>query len=874
MTSLKDFIKKVRAAKTIADERTVIQKESAAIRTSFRENDTDNHVRKQNVAKLLYLFTLGERTHFGQVECLKLLATSKFSDKRLGYLGTMLLLDENQEVLTLLTNSLNQDLSHPNQYIVSLALCTLGNIASTEMARDLFADIEKLIVSSNSYLRRKAAICAMRIIRKVPELEENYVDKAKLLLGDKSHGVLLCAMALVTDICINNPDQIPNFRQSLPLLIKQLEAVIQSGYDPEHDVTGIPDPFLQVKILRLMRILGAGDAQSSEMMSDILTSIASKTDSTKNVGNAVLYEAVQTIFSIEADPGLRVLGVTILGKFLSNRDNNTRYVALNTLLQVIEREPIAVQRHRATIIQCLQDSDISIRRRALELSYELVNEQNVRALTRDLLSFLETADTEFKAKLTSQIAIAAEKYAPNRRWHIDTIIRMLKIAGGYTQENVLSSFVVLVMNSEDLQLYTVQKLYASVRNDFTQEGLTLAATWLIGEYGNVLLQGGSFNDEDQPVEVSPAAIVDVLESILNSSYATEVVKEYVLNALMKLTTRVGQNPSIIERIRLLLQKNAMDLDTEIQQRVAEYSTLFKYDSVRVGVLERMPAPEMAQELSKRYEEEKKKKDVKRNPLRSVTANLSTGGSTGKSSVAVKNNGGAGASAGDLLLDLMGDDDSSAGAGGAGNGVSAAPSAAPQKNNIDLLSDLFGGSGDNGSSTSTGNGGSTNSAPAKPANQSILDLFGNSPAAPSSVPVSAPAPTPVRSTAPFSSTLGIGEIEAYSRGSLRLTLEPIRKEEPGSVVIVARFHNDGGLGSPEISNINLQVAIPKGQKLTMKALSGGGLVVAGSGPVTQELKIAGTPGGNVKLRMRLSYSVGGGEEVKDQVDFAKFPEGLL
>lgn len=91
----------MRAAKTIADERTVIQKESAAIRTSFRENDTDNHVRKQNVAKLLYLFTLGERTHFGQVECLKLLATSKFSDKRLGYLGTMLLLDENQEVLTL-----------------------------------------------------------------------------------------------------------------------------------------------------------------------------------------------------------------------------------------------------------------------------------------------------------------------------------------------------------------------------------------------------------------------------------------------------------------------------------------------------------------------------------------------------------------------------------------------------------------------------------------------------------------------------------------------------------------------------------------------------------------------------------------------------
>ncbi len=49
--------------------------------------------------KLLYLFTLGERTHFGQIECLKLLASPHFADKRLGHLATSLLLDENQESL-------------------------------------------------------------------------------------------------------------------------------------------------------------------------------------------------------------------------------------------------------------------------------------------------------------------------------------------------------------------------------------------------------------------------------------------------------------------------------------------------------------------------------------------------------------------------------------------------------------------------------------------------------------------------------------------------------------------------------------------------------------------------------------------------------
>jgi AP-1 complex subunit gamma-1 len=107
---------------TLADERSVIQKESAAIRvsyfplpqdgpadnvqTSFKEEDS--FARHNNIAKLLYIHMLGYPAHFGQIECLKLVASPRFSDKRLGYLGIMLLLDENQEVLTLVTNSLKK----------------------------------------------------------------------------------------------------------------------------------------------------------------------------------------------------------------------------------------------------------------------------------------------------------------------------------------------------------------------------------------------------------------------------------------------------------------------------------------------------------------------------------------------------------------------------------------------------------------------------------------------------------------------------------------------------------------------------------------------------------------------------------------------
>ena len=121
------------------------------------------------------------------------------------------------------------------------------------------------------------------------------------------------------------------------------------------------------------------------------------------------------------------MAINILGKFLTNRDNNIRYVALNTLNKVVSMDTNAVQRHRNTILDCLRDGDISIRRRALELSYALVNEGNVRVMTRELLSFLEVADNEFKLGMTTQITLGAERFAPNKRWQIDTVLRVLTL---------------------------------------------------------------------------------------------------------------------------------------------------------------------------------------------------------------------------------------------------------------------------------------------------------------------------------------------------------------------------------------------------------------------------------------------------------------
>ncbi|KAJ4302135.1 clathrin associated protein complex large subunit [Collariella sp. IMI 366227] len=660
--TVKQFIRNVRAAKTIADERAVIQKESASIRASFREESADHGVRRNNVAKLLYLFTLGERTHFGQIECLKLLASPRFADKRLGHLATSLLLDENQEVLTLVTNSLKNDLSHSNQYVVGLALCTLGNIASVEMSRDLFTEIENLVSTANPYIRRKAALCAMRICRKVPDLQEHFVEKASQLLSDRNHGVLLCGLTLVTSLCEADEAEggeegiIEKFRQFVPVLVRTLKGLASSGYAPEHDVTGITDPFLQVKLLRLLRVLARGDAQVTEQINDILAQVATNTDSSKNVGNSILYEAVLTILDIEADSGLRVLGVNILGKFLTNKDNNIRYVALNTLVKVVAIDTNAVQRHRNTILECLRDPDISIRRRALDLSFTLINESNVRVLIRELLAFLEVADNEFKTTMTTQIGVAADRYAPNKRWHFDTMLRVVTLAGNYVKEPILSSFIRLIATTPELQTYAVQKLYQNLKKDITQESLTQAGAWCIGEYGEALLRGGQYEEEELVQEVKEHEIVDLFSTILNSNYATQVTTEYLITALVKLTTRLS-DAAQIERIRRILQTHQTSLDVEVQQRAVEFGNLLTHDQIRRGVLEKMPPPQIKEES--RVLGEAAKKTTK---------------ATNRKSKIIK------PKEEDLLFDLMGDSGS----------PGPAPINGSSSNNTDLLADILGG----------------------------------------------------------------------------------------------------------------------------------------------------------------------------------------
>ncbi len=211
-----------------------------------------------------------------------------------------------------------------------MALSGLAQCLSPAMARELAPEIDRLLHQPVSpILRKKAAACALKMIQKDPELagEGFFVDKVTGLIGDKNASVTLGGVALMTVLLGAEPGLRADYQKLLPVLIKASKSVTSSPFDPEHDVSGVPDPVLQVSLLKLMRRLGCVSDEYVDLLAVLATTFS---DSTKNVGHAVAFEVAQNILAIAQEaPQLQSLATDILSKFLgSSSDSNLRFVAL------------------------------------------------------------------------------------------------------------------------------------------------------------------------------------------------------------------------------------------------------------------------------------------------------------------------------------------------------------------------------------------------------------------------------------------------------------------------------------------------------------------------------------------------------------------
>ena len=495
----KDLIKRVRKSKTAAEERQILAKESAAIRTSIKEDLPRN--RTVNVSKLLYLNLLFFPTQYGQMECLKVAASEKISDKRLGYLAVSLLIEEGSPILTLVINCLKNDLNSPLDSVVSLALNTFLSIGKHEaMVQDLLPEVQRHLHHPEARIRKKAAVAVAKIIYAFPDMIECFMDDLENVFANHlDHSVLLSICAMLKGFVQVEPSFKYKFTRYLPEVTKIIRTVLQESFLSEYEINGVPDPFLLCSLLQLVRLIVPGiDAQMDDnsdnyqsIVSDCLIFLVGVIDEDKGASNCILYEVVRIILHFPyPDHSLVLLAVNVLAKFISHSDHNLRFIALGLLSKFASIDLESVQNHRERIFECLSDPDISIKHAAIQLMFELVNKETWKLTLSELCCFYLDCNCELKQYMIRKLIDCLNQFARDDfDFYKSTILKLLKKSNTVTiTEDLVDSIIIVVEKQKEpvKKAFLNNSIMTELPNAFENHYVGMISFYLVGSHVDLI----------------------------------------------------------------------------------------------------------------------------------------------------------------------------------------------------------------------------------------------------------------------------------------------------------------------------------------------------------------------------------------------------
>lgn len=91
------------------------------------------------------------------------------------------------------------------------------------------------------------------------------------------------------------------------------------------------------------------------------------------------------------------------------------------------------------------------------------------------------ADADIKEELVLKICHCVDRFGPNRRWQVDTFVKVMCLAGNFVQDETRAHFCQIVGSTPALHSYVVFKMYHSMQENISQEALVICGIWVLGE---------------------------------------------------------------------------------------------------------------------------------------------------------------------------------------------------------------------------------------------------------------------------------------------------------------------------------------------------------------------------------------------------------
>ncbi|CAK9312158.1 unnamed protein product [Citrullus colocynthis] len=465
--TLDDLIKGLRLQ--LIGESAFISKAMDEIRREIKS--TDPQTKSTALQKLSYLSSLhGIDMNWAAFHVVEVMSSSRFAQKKIGYLAASQSFHEATPVLLLITNQLRKDLTSTNEFEVSLALDCLSRFATVDLARDLTPEIFTLLSSSKAFVRKKAIGVVLRVFGKYPDAVRVCFKRLVENLESSDPRILSAVVGVFCELASQDP------RSYLPLAPEFYKILADSKNN-----------WVLIKVLKIFKNLAPLEPRLARKIVEPITEHMRRTGA-----KSLMFECIRTVVTSLSDFESAVrLAVERTREFLVDDDPNLKYLGLHALSILVPKHSWAVLENKEVVIKSLSDVDPNVKLESLRLVMAMVSDNNVAEICRVLVNLALKSDPEFCNEILGSIlATCGENVYEiiiDFEWYVSLLGEMSRIPHCRKGEEIENQLIDIGMRVKDARPTLVmvgRDLLidpALLGNPFMHRILS-AAAWVTGEY--------------------------------------------------------------------------------------------------------------------------------------------------------------------------------------------------------------------------------------------------------------------------------------------------------------------------------------------------------------------------------------------------------
>ncbi|XP_021285114.1 AP-4 complex subunit epsilon [Herrania umbratica] len=587
-----DLVKSIGEARSKAEEDRIVLNEIETLKRRISEPDIPKRKMKEYIIRLVYVEMLGHDASFGYIHAVKMTHDDSLLVKRTGYLAVTLFLNEDHDLIILIVNTIQKDLKSDNYLVVCAALNAVCKLINEETIPAVLPQVVELLGHPKEAVRKKAIMALHRFYQKSPSSVSHLVSNFRKRLCDNDPGVMgatLCPLFDLITIDVNS------FKDLVVSFVSILKQVAERRLPKAYDYHQMPAPFIQIKLLKILALLGSGDKQASENMYTVVGDLFRKCDSSSNIGNAILYECICCVSSIYPNAKLLESAADVISRFLKSDSHNLKYMGIDALGRLIKISPDIAEQHQLAVIDCLEDPDDTLKRKTFELLYKMTKSTNVEVIVDRMIDYMISInDNHYKTEIASRCVELAEQFAPSNQWFIQTMNKVFEHAGDLVNIKVAHNLMRLIAegfgeddDSADSQLRSsAVESYLRILGEPKLPSVFLQVIcWVLGEYGTA---DGKFS-----ASYITGKLCDVAEAYSND----ETVKAYAVTALMKIYAfeiAARRKVDLLPECHSLMEELLASHSTDLQQRAYELQAVIGLDAHAVECI--MPSDASCEDI--------------------------------------------------------------------------------------------------------------------------------------------------------------------------------------------------------------------------------------------------------------------------------------